>query len=89
MATYTIELSDEEYQILSYYHTPEFWVTGLSQHRANVAVEELFKEEIQSALTSGKSVPADRDAAILASTLPAMKDKVMPTGPIDSANQGA
>jgi hypothetical protein len=81
MATYTIELTDEEYQILSYYHTPEVWVTGLFQHRANVAVEEMFKEEIQAALTSGKSVPADRDAAVLASTLPALKDKVIPEPP--------
>ena len=81
MTTYTVELTDEEYSILSYYHNPEFWVTGLFQHRANVAVEEMFKEEIQSALTTGKTVPADRDAAILASTLPALKDRVAPAGP--------
>jgi hypothetical protein len=82
MATYTVELTDEEYSILSYYHTPELWVTGLFTHRANVAVEEMFKEEIQSALTTGKTVPADRDAAILASTLPALKDRAVPSGPI-------
>lgn len=81
MATYTIELTDEEYSILSYYHDPEHWVTGLFQHRANVAVEEMFKEEIQEALKTGKSVPADRSAAILASTLPALADKEIPTPP--------
>ena len=81
MATYTIELTDEEYQILSYYHDPEAWVTGLFQHRANVAVEEMFKEEIQDALKTGKTVPADRDAAILVSTLPALKDREIPTPP--------
>ena len=81
MATYTVELTDEEYTILSYYHTPEFWVTGLFTHRANVAVEEMFKEEIQDALRTGKTVPADRDAAVLASTLPALKDKEIPTPP--------
>jgi len=82
MATYTIELTDEEYRILSYYHDPEHWVNGLFQHRANVAVEEMFKEEIQQALQSGKTVPADRDAAVLASTLPALKDREMPPPPI-------
>ena len=81
MATYTIELTDEEYSILSYYHTPEVWVSGLFLHRANVAVEEMFKEEIQSALKTGKTVPADRDAAVLASTLPALKDREVPAAP--------
>ena len=82
MATYTVELTDEEYTILSYYHTPEFWVTGLFTHRANVAVEEMFKEEIQDALKTGKTVPADRNAAILASTLPSLADRPVPEGPI-------
>jgi len=81
MATYTIELTDEEYTILSYYHDPEHWVSGLFVHRANVAVEEMFKEEIQDALKTGKTVPADRDAAILASVLPALKDKEIPAPP--------
>lgn len=75
MATYTIELTDDEYQILSYYHNPEHWVTNLFLHRANVAIEEMFKEEIQEAVKTGKSVPANREEAIMKSTLPALADK--------------
>jgi hypothetical protein len=81
MITYTIELTDEEYTILSYYHNPELWVEGLFTHRANVAIEEMFKAEIQQALSTNKSVPADRDQAILQSTLTLLANQVMPTAP--------
>ena len=85
MATYKVNLTEQEYKILSYYHDPEYWVTGLFKHRARVAIEEMFKEELQIAVQTGKSVPADKEAAILSSTQPAMADREVPSGPADAA----
>lgn len=81
MTKYTVELTDDEYKILSYYHNPEHWVSTLFKHRARVAIEEMFKEEIQLAVATGKIVPANKEEAILASELPAMVDVKLPAEP--------
>ncbi len=82
---YTVELTDDQYKIFSYYHNPEHWVNTLFKHRARVAIEEMFKEEIQLATATGKSVPANKEEAILASDLPAMSDIQLPPEPPGAA----
>ena len=74
----TITLTDAEYKALAYVALdPVDWVQNAAQARAMAAMEEIFQEEVRVALANPKTktIPADREAVVLASTLPSAAER--------------
>lgn len=74
----TITLTDAEYKALSYVALdPVEWVQNAASARAIAGMEEIFNAEVQAALADPKtkSIPADREAVVLASTLPSAAER--------------
>jgi len=69
----TITLTDAEYKALAHVAVdPQDWVQNAASARALIGMEEIFQTEVAAALADPKtkSIPADREAVVLASTLP-------------------
>jgi hypothetical protein len=74
----TITLTDAEYKALAYVALdPTDWVQNAAQARAIAAMEEIFQEEVKAALANPKTktIPADREAVVLASMLPSAAER--------------
>lgn len=74
----TVTLTDAQYKALAYVAvSPEEWVQNAAEARSIAATEELFQAEIQAALAdpSVTEIPADREAVVLASTLPSAAER--------------
>lgn len=74
----TITLTEAEYKALAYVALdPAEWVETATKGRAVVAMEEIFQEEVKAALADPNttSIPADREAVVLASTLPSAAER--------------
>lgn len=73
-----ITLTDAEYKALAYVAVdPIEWVQNAAQARAMAAMEEIFQEAVRVALADPNttSIPADREAVVLASTLPSAAER--------------
>lgn len=74
----TITLTEAEYKALAYVaFDPQEWVQNAATARAIAGMEEMFQAEVQAALAdpNTKSIPADREAVVLASTLPSAAER--------------
>ena len=74
----TITLTEAEHKALAYVALdPIDWVQNAAQARAMAAMEEMFQEEVKAALADPNttSIPADREAVVLASTLPSAAER--------------
>jgi hypothetical protein len=74
----SIILTEAEYKALSYVAVdPIDWVQNAAQARAMAAMEEIFQEEVKAALADPNttSIPTDREAVVLASTLPSAAER--------------
>jgi hypothetical protein len=74
----TITLTEAEYKALAYVaFDPAEWVETATKGRAIAAMEEIFQEEVRVALANPKTktIPADREAVVLASTLPSAAER--------------
>jgi len=73
-----VTLTDAEYKALAYVALdPIDWVQNAAQARAMAAMEEIFQDEVKAALANPKTktIPADREAVVLASTLPSAAER--------------
>jgi hypothetical protein len=80
----TIELTEAEYKGLAYVAVdPAEWVQNAATVRAKAGMEELFQAEVEAALANPatKSIPADREAVVLASTLPSASERELVVTP--------
>jgi len=66
-ATYTITLTDEEERLFRLYNDPQHWIETVFYHRANEAMKELYKLEIDKAKAGGASIPASVEDGVIAS----------------------
>ena len=74
----TITLTDAEYKALAYVaFDPQDWVQNAASARAIAGMEEIFQAEVAAALANPKtkSIPADRETVVLASTLPSAAER--------------
>jgi hypothetical protein len=74
----TITLTEAEHKALAYVALdPVDWVQNAAQARAIAAMEEIFQETVRIALADPNttSIPADREAVVLASTLPSAAER--------------
>jgi hypothetical protein len=74
----TITLTEAEYKALAYVALdPTEWVQNAATARAIAGMEEIFNAEVQAALANPetKTIPADREAVVLASTLPSAAER--------------
>lgn len=74
----TITLTDAEYKALAYVAVdPQGWVQNAASARAIAGMEEIFQAEVAAALANPKtkSIPADRETVVLASTLPSAAER--------------
>ena len=74
----TITLSEAEYKALAYVAVdPHDWVQNAASARSTAAMEEVFQAELQRMLADSAttSIPADREAVVLASTLPSAAER--------------
>jgi len=74
----TITLTDAEYKALAFVAIdPADWVQNAASARAIAGMEEIFQAEVQAALAdpSAKTIPADRETIVLASTLPSAAER--------------
>jgi hypothetical protein len=82
MVQITIELSDVEYKGLAYAAVdPVEWVLTAAQARAQIAMTEIFNNEVQRMLNDPtiSSIPADRDQVIRDANVVLLKDAVNKT----------
>jgi hypothetical protein len=74
----TITLTEAEHKALAYVAlSPTEWVQNAATARAYAAMEEIFQAEVTAALAdpTTQSIPADREAVVLASTLPSAAER--------------
>ena len=78
----TVTLTDAQYKALAYVAVdPKEWVQNAASVRANVAIDEMFQVELQRMIAdpSITSIPADKEAVVLASTLPSAAESALLT----------
>lgn len=87
----TITLTEAEHKALAYVALdPVDWVQNAAQARAMAAMEEIFQETVRIALADPNttSIPADREAVVLASTLPSAAERQgLTTQPADETQE--
>jgi hypothetical protein len=74
----TITLTEAEAKALAYVAAdPEDWANNAVHERARIAMEEIFQLEVQRMLADPNTteIPADREAVVLASTLPSAAER--------------
>jgi hypothetical protein len=74
----TIELTDVEYKGLAYVaFDPVEWVLTAAQARAQIAVNEIFNNEVQRMLSDPtiKNIPADKEQVVRDAQIILAKDR--------------
>jgi hypothetical protein len=74
----TITLTEAEAKALAYVAlSPQEWAENAVHERARIAIEEIFQLEVQRMLADSNTteIPADREAVVLASTLPSAAER--------------
>jgi hypothetical protein len=74
----TITLTEAQAKALAYVAAdPELWVINAVESRCISAMEEIFQLEVQRMLADPNTteIPADREAVVLASTLPSAAER--------------
>jgi hypothetical protein len=75
----TITLTEAEHKALAYVALdPVDWVQNAAKARAISAMDEIFQDTVKAALADPKTktIPADREAVVLASTLPSAAERM-------------
>lgn len=73
-----INVTDVQYKALAYISVdPIEWVQNATEVRANAAIIEIYNKELELALAdpSTKTISTDREAVVLASTLPSAAER--------------
>jgi hypothetical protein len=73
-----VTLTPAEAKALAYVAIdPAQWAENAVKERARIAMEEIFQEEVRVALANPKTktIPADREAVVLASMLPSAAER--------------
>lgn len=88
----TINLTDAQYKALAYVAVdPRDWIQNAAITRANAAIDEMFQVEIQRMIADPTitQIPADKEAVVLASTLPsAAESSILTETPASEAPSG-
>jgi hypothetical protein len=74
----TVTLTEAEAKALAYAAvSPQEWVDNAVHERCRIAMEEIFQIEVARMLADPNitEIPADREAVVLASTLPSAAEK--------------
>jgi hypothetical protein len=74
----TITLTEAEAKALAYVAAdPQEWAKNAVHERARIAMEEIFQIEVQRMLADSNTtqIPADREAVVLASSLPSALER--------------
>jgi hypothetical protein len=74
----TITLTEAEEKALAYVAAdPQEWAENAVHERARIAMEEIFQIEVARMLADPNTteIPADREAVVLASTLPSAAER--------------
>jgi hypothetical protein len=74
MPTYTITLTDIEQKAFEYISTDvEFWIQNAVHERARLAIEEMVGHHIEYKLAKGETFSGNKEAMVMACTLPNAK----------------
>jgi len=78
MAKYTVELTDSEVKamgVISY--SVQDWIDNAVHNRARIAIDEIYNVEVErmTADPNIDSIPADKDAVVLAANIKSAKEK--------------
>jgi hypothetical protein len=79
---YTVTLTEAENKALSYVaYDPKDWIQNAVSVRANIAMEEIFQEEVARMLADSTitEIPADRETVVLQANIISAKDREIPT----------
>ena len=77
MNTFTITLTDAELKALAHVaHDPQDWIDNAVKERCRLAMEEIFTAEVARMVAdpSTTSIPADREAVVLAADIKTAKE---------------
>lgn len=77
MATYTVTLSDAEDKALrAFAFSPQDWIDNAVHNRCRIAIDKIYAAEVarMTADPSIDSIPADKEAVVLAAYVVSMAD---------------
>jgi fructose-1,6-bisphosphatase len=77
MNTFTVTLTDAELKALAHVaYDPQEWIDNAIKARCKIAMEEIFKSEVQRMVNDPEttSIPADREAVVLAANVKTAKE---------------
>jgi hypothetical protein len=77
MNTFTVTLTDAELKALTHVaYDPQEWIDNAIKARCKIAMEEIFKSEVQRMVNDPEttSIPADREAVVLAADIKTAKE---------------
>ena len=77
MNTFTVTLTDAELKALAYIaYSPQDWIDNVVHERCRIAMEEIFTAEVARMVADPTtvSIPADRDAVVLAADIKTAKE---------------
>jgi hypothetical protein len=73
---YTITLTDAEDKALNYVAmSGQEWINNVVHERCRVAIEEMFKDEVERAISNGETISGSKDEVILKSPLKSLAEK--------------
>lgn len=66
----TITLSDAEYKAFAHVaYSPEAWVLNVAKERCRVAIEEIYRSEVDRLLEAGETVSGTKEEIVLAAPI--------------------
>jgi hypothetical protein len=78
MNTFTVTLTDAQLKALAFVaYDPQDWIENAVHERCRVAMEEIFVAEVARMVADPEttSIPADREAVVLAADIKTAKDR--------------
>jgi len=78
MAKYTVELTDSEVKAMgAISYSVQDWIDNAVHNRARIAIDEIYNVEVErmTADPNIDSIPADKDAVVLAANIKSAKEK--------------
>ena len=78
MNTFTLTLTDAQLKALAFVaYDPQDWIENVVHERCRVAMEEIFVAEVARMVAdpTTTSIPADREAVVLAADIKTAKDR--------------
>jgi hypothetical protein len=78
MNTFTLTLTDAQLKALAFVaYDPQDWIENVVHERCRIAMEEIFTQEVARMVADPEttSIPADREAVVLAADIKTAKDR--------------